>query len=576
MTLPSWSDAQVITQLSGGRYWSGYFTTYAFPSSANGIDATSTEKMGFVPVNMTQQAILKSALQTWDDLISSSFLLTSATTSNMEFGYSSTISDFAHSYLPFSGSVWFDSSAADLKAPKIGSYGFETFIHETGHALGLEHMGSYNGIGAWTPSSYQDSTVWSVMSYFGPNMRAGNGLVAWADWIGSDGILYSPQTPMVNDALAIQTIYGADTQTRLGATVYGFNAQGLGQASSILDFSKNLHPVLTIFDSEGTDTLDLSGWNTASTLDLRPGAYSSANAMTNNIGIAKSCLIENGTTGGGNDSLTGNDGDNFLQGGGGNDNFYPTAGQDILDGGSGFDSAIFGQGLFDNLYEYDGSAFSILDKSRPQTGKTTLHNIESLVLDGTSFRIQSLPVVASGTPKIDARSSDCAFGSSVQGSCVLDNSAQIKTVTGYKDIFRFHLTDTSIAVDYWEGGHAGQAYRLYRGVLGRDGEPEGLGFVMNRLDQGESLKIVASGYLNSPEFQAKYGHTTQSDFINLLYNNILGRDADSNGVSFINGWMASGATREDVVLGFTESPEYIAQCITLIGSHGIAYTPALG
>lgn len=576
MALPSWSDAQVISQLSGGRYWSGYYITYAFPSSAKGIDATSAEKIGFVPVNLTQQALLESAIQTWDDLISPSFLLTSATTSNIEFGYSSTMSDYAHSYLPFSGSVWFNSGATDLKAPKVGSYGFETFIHETGHALGLEHMGSYNGIGSWTPSSYQDSTVWSVMSYFGPNMRSGNGLVAWADWTGSDGILYSPQTPMVNDALAIQTIYGADTQTRLGDTVYGFNAQGLGEASSILDFSKNLHPVLTIFDSEGTDTLDLSGWDTASTLDLHPGAYSSANAMTNNIGIAKSCLIENGTTGGGNDSLTGNDADNVLMGGGGNDNFYPTAGEDTLDGGSGFDSAIFSQGLYDYFYEYDGSALSVLDQLQPENAKTTLHNIESLVLDGTSFRIQPLPVVASGTPTINARSIDCAFGSSVQGSCVLDNSAQTKTATGYKDIFRFHLTDTNIAVDYWEGGHAGQAYRLYRGVLGREGEPDGLGFVMNRLDRGEDLKVVASGYLNSPEFQAKYGQTTQADFINLLYNNILGRDADSGGVSFINGWMASGAAREDVVLGFTESPEYIAQCITLIGSHGIAYTPALG
>ena len=143
------------------------------------------------------------------------------------------------------------------------------------------------------------------------------------------------------------------------------------------------------------------------------------------------------------------------------------------------------------------------------------------------------------------------------------------------NIERLQFADTNVALDYQAGGHAGQAYRLYKGVLGREGEPGGLGYVMNRLDQGETLKNVASGYLNSPEFLAKYGNADQPTFINLLYQNILGRAADASGTSFINNWMASGATREDVTLGFTESPEYIAQCITLIGNSGIHYNPVV-
>lgn len=575
MALSSWSDAQIIDQLSSGQYWRSSVITYAFPTSASDIYATASEKVGFIPVNPTEQALLVSALQTWDDLISPFFGVTNVSSSNIEFGYTSSSSDFAHTYFPFAGSVWFNNRYSELTNPTVGSYGFEVYVHEIGHALGLEHMGNYNGSGNNTPLSYQDSTVWSVMSYFGPNVRAGNGLVAWADWTGSDGILYSPQTPMINDVLAIQAIYGADTQTRLGDTVYGFHAQGLGAASSILDFSRNLHPVLTLFDSGGSDTLDLSGWNTTTTLDLHPGMYSSANAMTNNIGIAKSCVIENGVTGSGNDTLTGNDANNTLMGGAGNDTLYATAGRDTLDGGDGVDSALFSLPLSNYLFQYDGSVVSVLDKANPDANKTTLRNVESLVVDGASFQVQSHSAVPSGTATIKARYSDCAFGSAEKGSCVLETATQIKTITGYKDTFRFQLTDTNVALDYWAGGHAGQAYRLYKGVLGREGEPAGLGFVINWLDQGEPLKNVASGYLNSPEFLAKYGNTSQADFIDLLYHNILGRAGDTDGVQYINNWMNSDATREDVVLGFTESPEYIAQCITLIGNHGIMYTPVV-
>lgn len=170
----------------------------------------------------------------------------------------------------------------------------------------------------------------------------------------------------------------------------------------------------------------------------------------------------------------------------------------------------------------------------------------------------------------DARTN---YSTTVTGITVLDQVPNRDGFDKLVDVERLQFSDTNIAFDYQAGGHAGQAFRLYLGVLGRQGEPAGLGYVMDRLDQGETLKNVASGYLNSPEFQAKYGNVNQDTFINLLYKNILGRDADASGYQFIKDWMATGATREDVVLGFTESPEYIHQCAQLIGNNGIHYTP---
>jgi hypothetical protein len=92
-------------------------------------------------------------------------------------------------------------------------------------------------------------------------------------------------------------------------------ARDFGTLSAIYNFSVNLHPILTIYDSAGTDTLNLSGWSTPSLIDLTPGAYSSCNSMTYNIAIAYTCNIENAIGGTGADTITGNSLNNYLDGG---------------------------------------------------------------------------------------------------------------------------------------------------------------------------------------------------------------------------------------------------------------------
>lgn len=104
-------------------------------------------------------------------------------------------------------------------------------IHVIGHALGLDHMGNYDASDSSSvhPYSFQDSTVLSVRSYFGPSHNDGQGEVMWADW-PKGGISYSVQTKMVNDVMAIQDMYGVETPTRVGDTTYGFNSNITGSA----------------------------------------------------------------------------------------------------------------------------------------------------------------------------------------------------------------------------------------------------------------------------------------------------------------------------------------------------------
>jgi Ca2+-binding RTX toxin-like protein len=358
MPLSTWTSPQVINQLNSNFLWSGSTITYAFPTTTAGLTANYGESASFSAFAAQQKAMATIALGIWDDIIAPDMALTTASSSNIEFAnfYDGSFGDYAHAYLPTDGTVWMNSAFSgagspssndannNLMNPVIGKHGFSTFVHEIGHTLGLEHAGNYpipNVPDA--PSNFRDSTVYSIMSYFGPSWGSQGEptLVAWADWVGADNKLYEPQTAMIDDILALQAMYGVETTTRLGSTVYGFNSTLGGVSGGIYDFTLNLNPILCLFDSGGLDSLDVSGWSTQSLIDLNEGAFSSCNSMTSNISIAYGVLIENASTGGGNDTLTGNSASNTLNGGLGNDTFIGGAGADQLNGQGGNDTASY-------------------------------------------------------------------------------------------------------------------------------------------------------------------------------------------------------------------------------------------
>ncbi len=70
-------------------------------------------------------------------------------------------------------------------------------------------------------------------------------------------------------------------------------------------------------------------------------------------------------------------------------------------------------------------------------------------------------------------------------------------------------------------------------------------------------RAIASSFLVSDEFKLRYGDDiTDSTYVNTLYKNVLGRDADTSGLNYWLGQLNSGAeTRYEVLLGFSESAE---------------------
>jgi hypothetical protein len=154
-------------------------------------------------------------------------------------------------------------------------------------------------------------------------------------------------------------------------------------------------------------------------------------------------------------------------------------------------------------------------------------------------------------------------------SGTVTSAAGTSTISGVERIlFNDHF---GVALDV--GGDAGQAYRLYQAAFDRQPDLPGLGFQMNQLDQGRTLASVAQDFLNSPEFQTKYGNVDDATYIGLLYQHVLHRTAAQDEIDFhVNQELHNGYSRAQVLTFFSESPENQANVIGDIG-HGMLFVP---
>jgi serralysin len=340
---PVGSVNQFASQLASG-YWDGNSHHFNVTQGGN-------LSVNLTGLTTTGQNLARLALRQWGDVIGISFVEVSSggqilfDDDQTGASSSSTYSNGIISQSRVNVSVqWLTDYGTS-----VNSYGFQTYVHEIGHALGLGHAGNYNSEATYATDALYANDGWpmSIMSYFSPNESS---------FYASQGFTRSyVTTPMIADIAAIGMLYGLSTTTRAGATTYGFNSN----AGDVFNASLNPSVAYTVFDSGGIDTLDFSGFSQDQTIDLGQGQFSNVGGRVGTVAIAVGTVIENAVGGGGNDTVRGNEAANVLSGGNGNDSIFGFGGEDIFAAEGGDDLLNGGAGVDTVSYANAAAAISV-------------------------------------------------------------------------------------------------------------------------------------------------------------------------------------------------------------------------
>lgn len=104
----------------------------------------------------------------------------------------------------------------------------------------------------------------------------------------------------------------------------------------------------------------------------------------------------------------------------------------------------------------------------------------------------------------------------------------------------------------------GQVTRLYKAYFLRDPEPAGRAYWIGRMSGGMRLEDISQFFAGSTEFKNRYGSLSNGAFIDLVYQNVLGRTPDPGGRAHWVGGLDTGRLqRGKVMVGFSESPEFV-------------------
>jgi Ca2+-binding RTX toxin-like protein len=193
---------------------------------------------------------------------------------------------------------------------------------------------------------------------------------------------------------------------------------------------------------------------------------------------------------GGNDALSGFDGNDTLTGGDGNDVLTGGAGSDILGGGAGIDTAAYA-GLYRGYaLTMHGEAGTVAGGS--EGGTDTLTSIETL------------------------RFAD--------GSLTTDTDSEAAQIMRLYDIV-WHVVPDAASLDAW----------------------------VALMDQGVGFGAVANAFYADPHFQALVGGLDDGGYIDFLYGSTLGTAPSAGDKAYWLDQIAHGATRADVLGGFSDS-----------------------
>lgn len=304
----------------------------------------------------------------------------------------------------------------------------------------------------------------------------------------------------------------------------------------IIDPSKGSEHTNGVLDA--SDGHDLLRTNILAHVDLQAGTASTWNANYQIIGFEDVEITAYGsdTYAGGNDSdnkisvwSTWN-GPVRIDGRGGNDTLLGGDGGDTIDGGAGDDRIVGGVGA-DHIFGDSGN--DIIEA-----------RADGDVIDGGAGR---------DTVNYDGLAHMFSTSHSGGGASIgFNSSADI--ITSVEEI---NFRDATLTFD--ENSNAAFVMRIYDSTLDRQADAQGLDYWLDQMDAGVSKTDVANAFLQSPEFAQAAGNLSNSDFVEFLYTETLGRSSDPGGKAYWVGLLDGGFSRSDALLTFSESTEHRVQ-----------------
>lgn len=297
-----------------------------------------------------------------------------------------------------------------------------------------------------------------------------------------------------------------------------------------------------------------------------------------------------------NDALRGDAAGNALYGQDGVDILMGRAGADWLFGGEDKDILLGGT---HGIYHTDVSAqiyrlYAAVLGREPDVGG---HQGWAAQLSSGAFSLQRLAGLFVGSPEFQTTygdSTNAEFVTLLYANVLnrtpstvdrdywagrLDNGEARERVVLLFSETPEHQARTADAQNAYDAGGditnwTDDVYRVYRAIFDRDPDAGGFLTWTDTLAAGRmSFAEVIESFMTSSEFQTTYGAaSSNAEFVTLLYENVLKRAPDPNGLSNWVTALEGGAERADIVGSFMASSEFIqgtqADLLSFIESFG--------
>ena len=522
----------------------------------------------WAPFDAAQQASARRALDSWSASSGLRFLEVADTAAgigvDIRFNLAEVRPPFAgQAAYPYDGEVWIDLSDYRASTLAPGTYGFQLLLHEIGHAVGFKHPFEGDVV---LPAS-QDNSVNTVMSYtlVGPFSTAvGPYDAAAAQYVygtraQGDAATVRWAFDPVAAAVRITGSEGADTV--LGPDYpRTFIALGGGDDAVLAGAGRDrIAPgtgAAKVYGGEGVDTLETPAARLLAALVVTDGVPRAVEG-------GGTVLSRAGTLTGGGATIAFEEVETFA----------------FLDGRLVFDPAdplaqaarLYGAAL-GRAPDPDGLNF----QAAALEGGATLATVARGFSASAEYAARYVAPDDPGFVRLLYRN---ALGREATSPEVNYHLSRLASGAPREQL----LADFSespenrartagpLASGLWDQDEdAASVARLYRAALDRAPDEAGLRFHLASLDGGAPLGLVADGFAAGPEFAQRFGAPDAAGVVRLLYRNTLAREPDAAEVSYHVGRLAAGTDLGEVLLGFSDSPEFHARTMPGIEG-GIAF-----